>query len=43
VRAFIDFMAPYLQQELRKNEERGRQRLAEDAAVVVPLTTKTAS
>jgi DNA-binding transcriptional LysR family regulator len=43
VRAFIDFMAPYLQQELRKSEERGRQRLAEDAAVVVPLTTKTAS
>jgi DNA-binding transcriptional LysR family regulator len=43
VRAFIDFMAPYLQQELRRVEERARQRLAEDAATVVQFTPKTAS
>lgn len=41
VRAFIDFMAPHLQQELRKTEERGRLRLAEDAATVVPFPTKS--
>lgn len=41
VRAFIDFMAPHLQQELRRSEERGRLRLAEDAATVVPFPTKT--
>jgi DNA-binding transcriptional LysR family regulator len=43
VRAFIDFMAPYLQQEVRKVEARGRQRLAEDADRIVPFPTKTAS
>jgi DNA-binding transcriptional LysR family regulator len=43
VRAFIDFMAPYLQQEVRKVEERGRRRMAEEAATVVPFPTKTAS
>ena len=42
VRAFIDFMAPYLQQELRKVEERGRRRLADDAATVVPFPTREA-
>jgi DNA-binding transcriptional LysR family regulator len=42
VRAFIDFMVPYLQQEIRRIEERGRQRIAADAAVVVPFQTKTA-
>lgn len=41
VRAFIDFMAPHLQQELRRTEERGRLRLAEDAATVVPFPTKS--
>jgi len=40
VRAFIDFMAPYLTQEIRRVEERGRQRVAEDAAAVVPFPTK---
>jgi DNA-binding transcriptional LysR family regulator len=39
VRAFIDFMAPHLQQEVRRVEERGRQRLAEQAQVVVPFPT----
>lgn len=43
VRAFIDFMAPYLQQEIRKVEERGRARIAADAEVVVPFPTKTGS
>jgi len=43
VRAFIDFMAPYLQREVRRVEEAARRRLAEDAAVVVPFATKTAS
>ena len=43
VRAFIDFMVPYLQQEIRKIEELGRQRVAADAAVVVPFATKAAS
>jgi DNA-binding transcriptional LysR family regulator len=41
VRAFIDFMAPYLQQAVRQTEERGRQRLAAEAEVVVPFPTKT--
>ena len=39
VRAFIDFMAPYLQQHIRHTEERGRLRLAEDAQVVVAFPT----
>ena len=43
VRAFIDFMAPYLQQEIRKVEERGRARIAADADIVVPFTTRTGS
>lgn len=42
VRAFIDFMAPYLQQEIRKVEERGRQRLAAEANVVVPFPAQNA-
>jgi DNA-binding transcriptional LysR family regulator len=42
VRAFIDFMAPYLSQELRKVEERARLRLAEDAMTVVPFPIKNA-
>jgi DNA-binding transcriptional LysR family regulator len=42
VRAFIDFMVPYLQQQIRNVEERGRQRVAADAAVVVPFPTKVA-
>ncbi len=43
VRAFIDFMAPFLQQEIRKVEERGRQRIAADAATVVSFPARTAS
>lgn len=43
VRAFIDFMAPYLQHELRRSEERGRQRQAERAAIVTPFPTQNAS
>lgn len=43
VRAFIDFMAPHLQQSIRKVEERGRARQAEKAATVVPLPGRTAS
>ena len=43
VRAFIDFMAPYLQQQIRLVEERGRQRVAAAAATVVPFPTKAAS
>ncbi len=43
VRAFIDFMAPHLQQELRRSEEASRRRLAEDAASVLPFPTKTSS
>lgn len=43
VRAFIDFMAPHLQQHIRLVEERGRQRVAADAATVVPFPTKAAS
>ncbi|MFZ5721460.1 MAG: LysR family transcriptional regulator [Pseudomonadota bacterium] len=43
VRAFIDFLAPYLQDFLKRIEARGRQRLAEDADTVVPFPTKTAS
>jgi DNA-binding transcriptional LysR family regulator len=42
VRAFIDFMAPHIQQVVRASEERGRQRLAEQAAAVVPFPTKNA-
>jgi len=40
VRAFIDFLAPFLQDFMKKVEERGRIRLAEDAATVVPFPTK---
>jgi DNA-binding transcriptional LysR family regulator len=43
VRAFIDFMAPYLSAQIRQVEERGRQRLAEDADRIVPFPTKTGS
>src|SRR4051812_23067780 len=43
VRAFIDFMAPYLQQQIRRVEEKGRQRLAADAHKIVPFPTKTGS
>lgn len=43
VRAFIDFMVPHLQHEVRRTEERGRQRLADDAATVVPFPTQNAS
>lgn len=43
VRAFIDFMAPYLSSEIRRVEEEGRQRLAEDAARVVAFPGKTGS
>lgn len=43
VRAFIDFMAPHLQQHIRLVEERGRQRVAADASTVVPFPTKAAS
>jgi DNA-binding transcriptional LysR family regulator len=41
VRAFIDFMAPYLAQQIRDVEARGRERIAADAAVVVPFRTST--
>ena len=41
VRAFIDFMAPFLQQFIRQTEERSRRRLAEDADRVVPFPTKS--
>ena len=40
VRAFIDFMAPHLQQEIRRAEERARRRLVEEAATVVPFPTR---
>ncbi len=43
VRAFIDFMAPYLSSEIRRVEEEGRQRLAEDAERVVAFPSKTGS
>ena len=43
VRAFIDFMAPYLSSEIRRVEEAGRQRLAEDAERVVAFPGKTGS
>lgn len=43
VRAFIDFMAPYLQAEIRKVEEQGRARVAADAAIVAPFSTRTGS
>jgi DNA-binding transcriptional LysR family regulator len=42
VRAFIDFMAPQVQQIIRRNEEYGRARLAEEAAKVTPFPTKSA-
>ncbi len=42
VRAFIDFMVPHLQQEVRRAEARGRLRLAEDAATVVPFPSQSA-
>ena len=41
VRAFIDFMAPYLQQQMRQFEERGRQRIAAEADKIVPFPTKS--
>ncbi|HEX7943584.1 MAG TPA: LysR family transcriptional regulator [Phenylobacterium sp.] len=43
VRAFIDFMAPHLQQQIRRVEERGRQRIAAEADKIVPFPTKTGS
>lgn len=42
VRTFIDFVAPFLQREIRKVEEEGRARLAADAATVVPFSIKSA-
>jgi DNA-binding transcriptional LysR family regulator len=42
VRAFIDFMAPLIQQLVRESEERGRLRLEQDAQTVVPFPTKNA-
>jgi len=41
VRAFIDFMAPYLQQFIRQTEVLGRRRLAEEADKIVPFPTKS--
>jgi DNA-binding transcriptional LysR family regulator len=41
VRAFIDFMAPFLQQQIRQVEELGRKRIEADAAIVVPFPTKS--
>ena len=41
VRAFIDFMAPFLSSEIRKVEERGRRRLAAVAERIVPFPTKS--
>jgi DNA-binding transcriptional LysR family regulator len=41
MRAFIDFMAPYLQQQMRAVEERGRQRIAAEADKIVPFPTKS--
>ena len=43
VRAFIDFVAPYLQQQLRIIDARGRAQLEADAATVVPFPTKASS
>ena len=43
VRAFIDFMAPYLSAEIRRVEDQGRQRLAKDAERVVAFLDKTGS
>ena len=43
VRAFIDFMAPYLSSHIRRVEEEGRLRLAEDAERVVAFPGKTGS
>jgi DNA-binding transcriptional LysR family regulator len=43
VRAFIDFIVPHLQQELRRIEDVGRRRLEKEASTVVPFPTKTAS
>ena len=40
VRAFIDFMAPQMQRELKRVEAIGLERLARDAAVVVPFPTR---
>jgi DNA-binding transcriptional LysR family regulator len=42
VRAFIDFMVPYLSAQIRVVEERGRQRLAAEADKIVPFPTKAA-
>jgi len=39
VRAFIDFIVPFLQAEIRRSEEKGRQRLEAEAATVVPFPT----
>jgi hypothetical protein len=36
-------MAPHLQAEIRKLEEQGRARIAADAAIVVPFSTRTGS
>ena len=41
VRAFIDFMAPYLQQQIRQVEEQGRQRVAAEMDKVIPFPTKS--
>jgi DNA-binding transcriptional LysR family regulator len=43
VRAFIDFMAPFLSAEIRRVEEEGRKRLDEDAERVVAFPSKTGS
>lgn len=42
VRAFIDFMAPHLQQELRRSDERARRLRAEESATVTPFPARTA-
>lgn len=42
VRAFIDFMAPHLQQQIRQQQEIGRQRLEAEAARVTPFPAKSA-
>ena len=43
VRAFIDFMVPFLSAQIRQVEERGRQRVAAEADKIVPFPTKTGS
>ena len=43
VRAFIDFMVPYVWGQIRAIEERGRQRVAAEADKIVPFPTKTGS